>query len=172
VAPVTRSVTEQLVTEFYDVLWNRWDDGAVDAVLAEDFVFRGSLGNEALGRDAWRGYRDLIRASSSDFHNQIEALVVDGHRAAARLRYTGTHDGPLAGVPPTGRRFSYGGAAFFEACGAQLAGAWVLGDLAGLRAQLTAGPPPPGTSTAPPNGAEATRRARQRAHLATCEERT
>ena len=128
----------ELVVAFYADLWNRWDDAAIDDVLAEDFTFRGSLGIETCGRDEWRGYRDLIRASSSDFHNHIETLVVQGDRAAGRLLYTGTHDGPLAGVPPTGRRFSYAGAAFFQARGGQLVDAWVLGDLAGLRAQLGA----------------------------------
>jgi steroid delta-isomerase-like uncharacterized protein len=128
--------TTDLVTAFYADLWNRWDDTAVDPLLADDFSFRGSLGDTTRGRDGWRRYRDVVRAGSSDFHNEVEALVVDGNRAAAQLLYTGTHDGPLAGMPPTGRPFTYVGAAFFTARNGQLASAWVLGDLAGLRAQL------------------------------------
>lgn len=131
------SAVEALVREFYESLWNRWDDAAVDVLLAEEFTFRGSLGTQTHGRDPWRAYRDAIREGSSDFHNEIVTLVAEGSRAAARLRYTGTHTGPLAGLPPTGRRFTYAGAAFFEAGGGQLRSAWVLGDLAGLRKQLT-----------------------------------
>jgi steroid delta-isomerase-like uncharacterized protein len=126
----------ELIERFYDDLWNRWDDAAVDDVLAEDFAFRGSLGTQTSGRDAWRTYRDLIRAGAADFHNDVQLLVVDGDRAAARLLYTGTHTGELAGMPATGRRFSYAGAAFFRSAGGLLSSAWVLGDLAGLRAQL------------------------------------
>ena len=59
-----------------------------------------------------------------------------GDRAAARLLYRGTHSGALLGIPPTGRSFSYAGAAFFAVAGGRLAEAWVLGDLAGPRAQL------------------------------------
>ena len=125
-----------LVARFYDRLWNSWDDAAVDAVLAEQFRFRGSLGQETVGRDGWRSYRDAIRARLPDFHNEIVELVVDGDRAAARLLYSGTHTGDLLGYPPTGRRFSYAGAAFFLACDGQLAEAWVLGDLADLTRQL------------------------------------
>ncbi|MGN6087704.1 MAG: ester cyclase [Actinomycetales bacterium] len=91
-----------LVAAFYNDLWNRWDDAAVDVILI----------------------------------NQIQTLVVDENRAAARLRYRGTHDGPLDGLAATGRRFSYAGAAFFTAAEGQLTSAWVLGDLAGLRQQL------------------------------------
>ncbi|WP_331526815.1 ester cyclase [Nocardioides sp.] len=125
-----------MVGRFYDDLWNRWDDEAVDDVLDEDFRFRGSLGVETRGRAEWRAYRDTIRAGSSDFHNELVTLVADGDRAAARLRYTGTHTGHLAALPPTGRRFAYAGAAFFTADRGRLTSAWVLGDLAALRDQL------------------------------------
>ena len=129
--------TESLVRRFYDDLWNRWDDAAVEEVLAPEFAFRGSLGVETAGRDGWRGYRDSVRAGSADFHNEVVTLVVDDDRAAARLRYTGTHTGELAGLAATGRRLDYAGAAFFTVAGSRLVSAWVLGDLVGLRRSLT-----------------------------------
>jgi len=125
-----------LVHRFYDDLWNRWEDAAVDEVLAPRFSFRGSLGTETVGRDGWRGYRNSIRAGSSDFHNTVVTLVAHEAQAAARLLYSGTHTGPLLGLPATGRRFEYAGAAFFTVEDGQLASAWVLGDLAALRGQL------------------------------------
>lgn len=125
-----------LVRRFYERLWNGWDDEAVDRTLAPEFTFRGSLGQETTGRDGWRAYRDRIRRGSADFHNEIVTLVVDGDNAAARLRYTGTHTGELLGRAPTGRAFSYTGAAFFAASDGLLTDAWVLGDLEHLREQL------------------------------------
>ena len=131
----------ELVTRFYARLWDAWDDDAVDDVLAEDFAFRGSLGEQTTGRDGWRAYRDRVRGGAPDFANEIVELIVDHasgeeQRAAARLRYTGTHRGPLLGLPATGRRFRYDGAAFFRARAGRLVEAWVLGDLAALRDQL------------------------------------
>lgn len=126
-----------LVRRFYADLWNRWDDTGVDRILSDGFVFRGSLGTETVGRDGWLEYRDGVRAGAEDFHNQVITLVVDGRAAAARLLYTGTHTGPLADLPATGRRFAYAGAAFFTSDGERLTSAWVLGDLADLRAQLS-----------------------------------
>ena len=127
----------ELVHSFYDNLWNRWDDALVESLLSPGFEFRGSLGTSTVGRDGWRSYRDTVRAGSADFHNTVETLVVEGATAAARLRYTGTHTGPLAGCPATGRRFEYAGAAFFTVEDGLLASAWVLGDLASLRDQLS-----------------------------------
>lgn len=129
-------VIAPLVRRFYNVLWNQWDDSAVEEILAPGFRFRGSLGQTVEGRGGWRRYRDTIRAGSADFHNEIADLVVSGERAAARLEYSGTHTGPLLGLDPTGRRFGYSGAAFFAASGGALVEAWVLGDLEALRAQL------------------------------------
>lgn len=132
--------TQDLVRCFYDDLWNAWDDEAVDAVLSPDFAFRGSLGVQTVGRDGWRRYRDDVRSGAPDFHNEIVTLVVDDRAAAVRLRYTGTHLGPLAGMAATGRRFCYAGAAFFTTRSGRLASAWVLGDLSGLRSQLAPRP--------------------------------
>jgi predicted ester cyclase len=132
---VATSITA-LVERFYGELWNRWNDAAVDDTLGPDFTFRGSLGQETSGRQGWREYRDLVRAGSADFHNEIVELVSEGDRVAARLRYTGTHTGVLLGLPATHRRFEYAGAAFFTADHRWLTRAWVLGDLLGLRSQL------------------------------------
>jgi steroid delta-isomerase-like uncharacterized protein len=130
------AATSELVRSFYDELWNRWDDTLVDDVLSPDFAFRGSLGTSTVGRDGWRTYRDTIRSGSADFHNHAVTVVAEDTCAAARLLYSGTHTGPLLGLPATGRRFEYAGAAFFTVDDGLLASAWVLGDLEGLRRQL------------------------------------
>ncbi len=122
---------------FYGELWNRWNDSAVEDTLSPGFAFRGSLGQEASGRHGWRRYRDLVRAGSADFRDEIVELICDRQRAAARLRYTGTHTGVLLGLPATQRRFGYVGAAFFTAHDQWLTSAWVLADLDSLRRQLS-----------------------------------
>ncbi len=127
---------EELIGRFCAELWNAWDDAVVEQVLAAEFRFRGSMGTETSGPDEWRTYRDSIRAAAPDFHNQIVDLVANGERAAARLHYTGSHRGVLAGIPATGRPFEYSGAAFFTSSDGRLTSAWVLGDLDGLRRQL------------------------------------
>jgi steroid delta-isomerase-like uncharacterized protein len=125
-----------LVRRFYRDVWNRWDDEAVDQLLAEDFVFRGSLGDEERGRDGFRAYRARVRAAFPDFRSEIIELVAEGERAAVHLRFSGTHQGALFATAPTGRSITYEAAAFLRSRDNQLREAWVLGDLDGLRAQL------------------------------------
>jgi predicted ester cyclase len=120
------SAMRDLVRRFYGRLWNACDDAAVDDTLAVNVTFRGSLGQRTFGRDEWRMYRDQIRCGAPDFHNEVVDFTADGHRAAARLRYSGTHLGPLLGMAATGRAFSYAGAACFTAGDGLLTDVWVL----------------------------------------------
>jgi predicted ester cyclase len=126
----------ELVRRFYRDAWNRCDEEAVDELLAEDFAFRGSLGDEEQGRDGFRAYRDRVRTAFPDFYNEIIDLVAEGNQAAVRLRCTGSHEGELFAIAPTGRAVTYDAAAFLRSRGGQLCDVWVLGDLDGLRAQL------------------------------------
>ncbi len=132
---------EGLVRRFYEDLWNRWDDRAVDDVLAVDFEFRGSLGDVTHGRDEWRTYRDRLRRAVPDFHNEIVELVTSPGRAAARLVLTGHHHGVLLGHQGHGGAIRYEGAAFFRCSSGRLTAAWVLGDLDALRRQIDGGRP-------------------------------
>ena len=127
---------ERLVRRYYVDAWNRWDDAVVDTLLAEDFSFRGSLGDEVVGPDGWRGYRDMVRQAAPDFHNEIVDLIAAAGRVAVRLRYSGHHHGGLLGYPGRGQRFEYSGAAFFRCSGERISSAWVLGDIDALRRQL------------------------------------
>jgi predicted ester cyclase len=128
---------ERLVRRFYEELWNRWDDSAVDDVLSPSFEFRGSLGDATVGRDAWRGYRDKLHRAVPDLHNEIVELVSSRGRAAARLVFSGHHHGVLLGHQGHGGPIRYEGAAFFRCADGQLAAAWVLGDIEALRRQLS-----------------------------------
>lgn len=130
----------RLVHRFYERLWNDADDDAVETTLTADFRFRGSLGTETVGVNGWRGYRDTVLAGAADFRTEILDLVCEPERAAARVRCTGTHTGPILGLAPTGRAFAYDVAAFFRADDGKLDAAWVLGDLDALRAQLDVPP--------------------------------
>jgi predicted ester cyclase len=132
-----RQITD-LVERFYSQAWNRWEDAAVERILTADFVLRGSLGDEAEGREGFRAYRDKVRAAFPDFHNEVSEVVAYGHRAAVRLRCTGRHDGELFGIAPTGLRVAYDAAAFLHSRDSQLCAAWVLGDLEHLKSQLGA----------------------------------
>ena len=137
---VTRSMSlasnKILIERYYHQLWNLWDLGIVDDILAPDVLFHGSLGVAVEGVEGFRRYVQLVRDVFPDFHNTIEDLIAEDDRVAARLRYTGTHSGPLFGIAPTGKRIEYAGLALFHIKDDRIVSGFVLGDLNGLMRQL------------------------------------
>ena len=51
------------------------EESREERLLAVDFSFRGSLGDDVAGRDGWRAYRDRVRRAVPDFHNEIVDIV-------------------------------------------------------------------------------------------------
>ncbi|HEV2488757.1 MAG TPA: ester cyclase [Candidatus Acidoferrales bacterium] len=135
---MTEKNNQNLIRRYYEKMWNRWDYALADEILTNDISFRGSLGAEMRGREAFCGYMRSVEKAFPDFYNRIETLVVEGERAAARLTYSGTHRGEIFGIRPAGTRINYAGAAFFRFAKGKVAEGWVLGDLIGLLRQLGA----------------------------------
>jgi steroid delta-isomerase-like uncharacterized protein len=129
-----------LVRRFYDEVWNRQDEAVARAILHRDFRFRGSLGPELRGRDAFLDYLCATHRALGDYTCIVEDLIATADRAAARMTFTGVHRAPFFGVAATGRAIGWAGAAFFTANGERIVALWVLGDIDGLKRQLGAVP--------------------------------
>jgi steroid delta-isomerase-like uncharacterized protein len=128
--------TPHLVRAFYERIWNAGDLGAADRLLADGLSFRGSLGVELRGREAFLDYVRSIRSALSDYRCEIVECVAEGDRAFAQMRFSGRHAAPFRGYPPTGQQISWAGAALFRFEEGVISRVWVLGDLAGLDALL------------------------------------
>jgi steroid delta-isomerase-like uncharacterized protein len=124
--------TPPLVSAFYERIWNDGDLDAAESLVAPGLSFRGSLGTELRGRDAFLEYVGSVRSALSDYHCQIVDCVAEGDGAFARMRFSGLHTAPFRGYPPTGQEVSWAGAALFHFAGGVITRVWVLGDLAGL----------------------------------------
>jgi steroid delta-isomerase-like uncharacterized protein len=119
---------EGIVERFYRELWNSWDLDVADEILAEDLRFRGTLGSTLEGREAFKGYVETMRRAFPDWHNRIEDAIACGNRVVTRMTWSGTHEGALAGVEPTGARVEYVGVAIFRISAGKIEEAWVVGD--------------------------------------------
>ncbi len=125
-----------LVRRYYSEVWNQWSSPALEELISPDITFRGSIGTAVNGIAQFRHYVSKIRAAFPDFHNQIEELIAEDEKVAARLTYTGTHRGELLGFPATGNKIIYSGIAIFEFAGSKIIKGYVLGDTETLKRQL------------------------------------
>lgn len=126
-----------LIRRYYEELWNPWNLEAANDLISPEMEFRGSLGIAVRGISGFQGYMSTVRSAFPDFHNQVEDLVAEGEKVVARLTYSGTHQGEMFGLPPTGRAISYPGIAIFRISEDKVAEGWVMGDRWGLLQQLS-----------------------------------
>jgi steroid delta-isomerase-like uncharacterized protein len=86
--------------------WNAHDADGVAACYAEDAVlYDVGLPEPLQGRAAIRDSVAGYMAAFSDFRAvDVGDPIVSGNRAAQEWKVTGTHDGELMGIPPTGKK--------------------------------------------------------------------
>jgi steroid delta-isomerase-like uncharacterized protein len=87
--------------------WRRRDAAALAADHAEDSLVQSPTSALQRGRKAIQSVHELWFKAFPDMEFHQEDLIVDGDRAAAIIRFAGTHMGEFFGMPPTGRRVEF-----------------------------------------------------------------
>jgi predicted ester cyclase len=122
----------KLVHDFYERIWNEGDLEAVNDLISEDFLFRGSLGSEHRGRRAFTDYVKSVRGALSSYRCEILDCVTEEQQAFAKMCFSGLHVADFRGYYPTGLPVRWLGAALFRFGPSAITEVWVLGDLDGL----------------------------------------
>jgi predicted ester cyclase len=87
----------------YEELLNGGELAVAEELVAPDFVNYEAPPGMNRGPESMRGLATMLRTAFPDLHFEIEDLVAEGDTVAGRLTMSGTHEGPLMGMPPTGR---------------------------------------------------------------------
>ena len=91
------------VRRFYDSI-NAGDIEGFGRHLADDFVEREELPGFPPTKAGVIQYFTMLRAAFPDLRMVPEDVIASGDKVVARVRVTGTHKGPFAGMSATGRR--------------------------------------------------------------------
>lgn len=125
------------VRRFYNEIWNIPDFAVITQIMHPNVTFRGSLGSKRVGHDDFANYVREVTGPLDDYRCDIQAIVAEGDKVAARMLFSGLHRREFLGYSPTGRRVSWSGAAFFTFDAGLITDLWVLGDLVSLHDQLS-----------------------------------
>jgi predicted ester cyclase len=82
----------------------------------------------------------MLRSAFPDFHATIDDIIAEGDKVVLRQTWTGTHKGEFMGIPPTGKRVSFGVIDIIRVDGDKCVEHWGQMDNAGLMQQLGAVP--------------------------------
>jgi steroid delta-isomerase-like uncharacterized protein len=97
--------TDHIATarRLYELI-NAGDIDGFGWLLANDFVEHEEQPGLAPTKDGVIAFFRMQRAAFPDMHMQVEDVIADGGKVAARVRYTGTHRGEFMGMPATDKR--------------------------------------------------------------------
>ena len=99
---MTTTANKALVTRYYDEVLNQRNLAALDDLLAPDFASWLPDGTR-LGRAEYRGAVLASHEAFPDLVVEVLDQLAEGDKVATRWRASGTHRGPFAGIPATGR---------------------------------------------------------------------
>ena len=121
--PVATDTDPEATARAYVQLWNDRDYEMIPEVVSETFVMydpaapaKGVPGpkGEVHGRTGLRQFMEVITTAFPDFEVTPLDMLTDENVAMYEVQLTMTHDGPLGGLPPTGRRVEIRGASILR----------------------------------------------------------
>jgi len=110
----------------------------VDAVLAP--TYRAPL-PDGSGPQSVKELLSLYRRAVPDAQWTIEEQIAEGDTVVTRFTARGTHQGPLWGLPATGKRVQVPGVLISRCRGEAIVAQWGQADVLGLLQQLGVMPP-------------------------------
>ena len=84
------------------------------------------------------GLHRLLTVAFPDLRVRIDDLIAEDDKVAARLLFSGTHQGPFRDFAPTGRPVSFGAIRIYQLADGKVTGSWAYQDSLGLVQQLRA----------------------------------
>jgi steroid delta-isomerase-like uncharacterized protein len=118
---------------------NGKDYSVLPDLLHEEYVYR-TPGEELLGAESLQGLFMMYHAALPDLSVRIDDMFGDGDRVATAFTLSGTHEGEMMGMPPTGRPVSVHGIIHSRVRDGRIVEEWELVDLAALVEQLDGEP--------------------------------
>jgi predicted ester cyclase len=122
----------------------RWTEEALDShnldlldeIVAPDIIHHAGIFVDEVGRDSLKDDLAALLAAFPDIRFTADVIVADEDGAAVRWAGSGTHNGPLQNIEPTGKKVVFTGINVYRiACG-QIVEGWSEPDSLGLLRQL------------------------------------
>jgi len=126
----------ELSRRIFEDVWNRKNLSAVDDIISADYVHHDANSPAATGIDGYKQFVTYYMSAFPDAQFTIHDAFTDGENEVTRWTVTGTHEGELAGIPRTGRRFSVTGISIGRIANGKIAESWNSWDALGMMQQL------------------------------------
>jgi steroid delta-isomerase-like uncharacterized protein len=132
-----------VLRRFIEEVWNNGNLDVIDELIDENHVDHdpAQAGGPG-GRQGMRAFVQMYRTAYPDTHIELGELIAEGDLVAGAWTATGTHQGELMGIAPTGRSVKVTGIGIDRISGGKIVESWANYDALGMMAQLGALPAP------------------------------
>jgi steroid delta-isomerase-like uncharacterized protein len=134
--------TEQNKTNFkrlYNEVFNQGKLEVADDLVGPNVVEhqqQPGVSPGATGPELVKQIAQFYRSAFPDLHIAVDDLIAEGDQVVARLTISGTHQGELIGIPPTGKRVQVSSTDIIRFENGKAAEHWGITDLMGMMQQL------------------------------------
>jgi steroid delta-isomerase-like uncharacterized protein len=118
------------------------DLNTVDQVIAPNWVDHNPSMPPLQGYEGFKQLTLAFRSAFPDMRIEIEDILAEGDKVAARLHLHGTNTGSFQGMPPTGKAIDVTATGIFRAVDGRMTEHWMNFDMLGLLQQLGVVPAP------------------------------
>ena len=107
-------------------------------IVAPDAVDHDPAPNQGMGPEGFIAYFTELRTAFPGLKIAVDHMVADDDNVAFAYTVTGTHDGPLMGIAPTGRKISARGMQITRFENGKQVERWGSSDQLGIMQQIGA----------------------------------
>ena len=136
---LTETSTEQnksLYRRFIQTIFNEGRLDQLDEFVSPSFVLRDPNPGTPEGPAAVRHSVTMFRTAFPDLKLTLEELVAENDKVCARATLRGTHQGPIFGIPATGKTVTVTGLTMIRFADGHIVESLVRNDVPGLMRQL------------------------------------
>ena len=119
---------------------NQGNTAVFDELLAANYIGHDPSG-PIRGPEGFKQFYAMYSTAFPDTHLAIEDQIAEGNEVTTRWTATGTHRGPLMGIPATGKQVRVAGITITRFATGKEAEAWFSYDTLGMLQQLGVVPP-------------------------------
>ena len=128
-----------IVRRWFEEVWNKGREEAIDEMFAEDGVAHGladETGEPLRGASGFKPFFRSFRSAFPDIEVIVEDAIAEGDKVAARCRVRATHAGEGLGFAATQRPMEITGITFARVRDGKIVEAWNNFDFMGMFQQL------------------------------------
>lgn len=139
----TEADNKEIVRKISEEAFTKGNLEVIDEYFAEDFVGHAAAAPEDIhGPEEYKEFIAMFRAAFPDLNSTTMDLIAEGDKVVERHVATGTHEGELMGIAPTGKEGEVEGISIIQFKDGKIVESWDIADVMGMMQQLGVVEPP------------------------------